>query len=128
WIVAKGRVSTRCHFSRLPEEKGEMTCHNCQTECKRFGRNKDGHQRFRCRQCSRTFTESVQRPLGDMRLPLDRALLCLQLLLEGNSIRSTERITSVHRDTILNLLEVAGLRAEKLLSECIRGIRVRDVE
>jgi hypothetical protein len=47
-----------------------------------------------------------------MRLPLDRALFCLQLLLEGNSIRSTERITKVHRDTILSLLEVAGLCAE----------------
>ena len=105
-----------------------MTCHNCQTECKRFGKSKVGHQRFRCRQCSRTFTESGSRPLGDMRLPLDRALLCLQLLLEGNSIRSAERITGVHRDTILSLLEVAGLRAEKLLSERVRGLRVRDVE
>jgi IS1 family transposase len=63
-----------------------------------------------------------------MRLSLDRALLCLQLLLEGNSVRSTERITGVHRDTILSLLEVVGLRAEKLLSEKIRGLRVRDVE
>ena len=63
-----------------------------------------------------------------MRLPLDRALLCLQLLLEGNSVRSTERITQVHRDTILSLLEVAGLRAERLLSERIRELRVRDVQ
>ncbi len=63
-----------------------------------------------------------------MRLPPDRALLCLQLLLEGNSIRSTERIVGVHRDTILALLEVAGLRAEKLLRDRIRDVRVRDVE
>ena len=63
-----------------------------------------------------------------MRLSADRAMLCLQLLLEGNSVRSTERITGVHRDTILTLLEVAGLRAEKLLSERVRGLRVRDVE
>jgi transposase-like protein/IS1 family transposase len=105
-----------------------MTCHNCQTKCKRFGKNKAGHQRFRCRQCTRTFTESIRQPLGDMRLSLDRALLCLQLLLEGNSVRSTERITSVHRDTILSLLEVAGLRAEKLLSERIRGLSVKDVQ
>ena len=63
-----------------------------------------------------------------MRLPLDRALLCLQLLLEGNSVRSTERIVGVHRDTILALLEVAGHKAEALLDKHIRGIRVRDVE
>lgn len=105
-----------------------MTCHNCQVECKRFGRNRAAHQRFRCRQCSHTFTESGPRPLGDMRLPLERALLCLQLIVEGNSIRSTERITGVHRDTILGLLEVAGLRAKKLLSERIRGLGVKDVQ
>ena len=105
-----------------------MTCHNCQTICNRFGKHRNGLQRYRCSQCRKTFTEDHTRSLDDMRLPLDRALLCLQLLLEGNSIRSTERITNVHRDTILSLLEVAGLRAEKLLSERIRGLRVRDVE
>jgi transposase-like protein/IS1 family transposase len=105
-----------------------MTCHNCQSACNRFGKHRNGLQRFRCSQCRKTFTEDHARPLDDMRMPLDRALLCLQLLLEGNSIRSTERITGVHRDTILSLLELAGLRAEKLLTERIRGLRVRDVE
>jgi transposase-like protein/IS1 family transposase len=105
-----------------------MTCHNCQTICNRFGKHRNGLQRYRCSQCRKTFTEDHTRPLDDMRVPLDRALLCLQLLLEGNSIRSAERITGVHRDTILGLLEVAGLRAEKLLSDRIRGLRVRDVE
>jgi transposase-like protein/IS1 family transposase len=105
-----------------------VTCHNCQTICNRFGKHRNGLQRYRCSQCRKTFTEDHARPLDDMRVPLDRALLCLQLLLEGNSVRSTERITGVHRDTILSLLEVAGLRAEKLLSEKIRELRVRDVE
>jgi len=35
-----------------------------------------------------------------MRLSPERALLCLQVLVEGNSVRSIERITGVHRDTI----------------------------
>jgi transposase-like protein/IS1 family transposase len=105
-----------------------VTCHNCQTACNRFGKHRNGLQRYRCSQCRKTFTEDHTRPLDAMRVPLEPALLCLQLLLEGNSIRSAERITGVHRDTILSLLEVAGLRAEKLLTERIRGLRVRDVE
>src|SRR5437868_6117014 len=105
-----------------------MTCHNCQTECKRFGKTRQGHQRFRCRTCSQTFSESGPRPLGDMRLPLDRALLCIQLIVEGNSARSTERVTGVHRDTILALLVKTGERCEKLMDETIRGIKVRDVQ
>ncbi len=70
--------------------------------------NSPSNQRFRCRTCTKTFTESGPRPLGDMRF-LDRALLCLQLIVEGNSIRSTERITGVHRDTILALPAMAGI-------------------
>jgi IS1 family transposase len=63
-----------------------------------------------------------------MRLSLDRALLCIQLIAEGNSIRSTERITGVHRDTILTLLVKAGERCEKLLDETVKAVQVRDVE
>jgi hypothetical protein len=63
-----------------------------------------------------------------MRLSLDRALFCIQLMVEGDSIRSTERITGVHRDAILALLVKAGERCEKLLADPIIGLRVRDVQ
>lgn len=105
-----------------------MTCHNCNSICKRFGKHRNGLQRFRCKQCGRTLTEEHSRPLDEMRIPLEKAVLCLTLLIEGNSIRSTERITDVHRDTILDLLVKAGGRCEQLLNDRIQGIPVRDVE
>jgi transposase-like protein len=49
-----------------------MTCHYCRTTCKRFGKHRNGLQRFRCNQCSKTFTEDHERPLDEMRLPLDK--------------------------------------------------------
>jgi IS1 family transposase len=58
----------------------------------------------------------------------DKALMCLNLLVEGNSVRSTERITGVHRDTILDLLILVGERCEHLLEERITGLAVRDVQ
>lgn len=48
-----------------------MTCHCCRNTCKRFGKHRNGLQRYRCNQCSKTFTEEHERPLDDMRLPLD---------------------------------------------------------
>ena len=105
-----------------------MTCHYCRTTCKRFGKHRNGLQRYRCNQCARTFTEEHERPLDEMRLPLDRAEAILQLLLEGMSIRSVERVTGVHRDTILRLLVLAGERCERLMEAKIRGLEVRDVE
>jgi IS1 family transposase len=63
-----------------------------------------------------------------MRLPFDRAVLVLRLLVEGMSIRSAERITGHHRDTIMRLLVLAGRRAERLLEHLLREVPVRDVQ
>lgn len=105
-----------------------MTCHNCHALCKKFGKHRNGLQRFRCNQCRRTFTEEHEKPLDNMRLQMDKALLCLQLLLEGNSVRSVERITGVEKKTILSLLVLAGEKCERLLNERIKGVQVRDVQ
>lgn len=63
-----------------------------------------------------------------MRVPLDNAVRVLQLLLEGMSVRSAERVTGVHRDTILRLLVLAGDRCQRLMSEKIKAVPVDDVE
>jgi IS1 family transposase len=63
-----------------------------------------------------------------MRLPVDRAVSILQLLLEGMSVRSVERVTGVHRDTILRLLVLAGERCEALMQSKLQGLSVKDVE
>jgi transposase-like protein/IS1 family transposase len=105
-----------------------MTCHSCQIACKRFGRHRNGLQRFRCTQCGKTLTEEHTRPLDDMRLPLDKAVSVLNLILEGMSIRSVERVTGVHRDTILRLLILAGERCETLMVEKIVNLAVSDVQ
>jgi transposase-like protein len=102
-----------------------MTCHNCNSLCKRFGKHRNGLQRFRCKQCGRTLTEEHKRPLDEMRIPLEKAVLCLTLLIEGNSIRSTERITGVHRDTILDLLVLAGEKCERIMNAKIKDIPVK---
>ena len=105
-----------------------MTCHNCQTTCKRFGKHRNGLQRFRCRQCKKTFTEEHEKPLNEMRLPLDKAESVLKLLLEGLSVRSVERITEIHRDTILKLLVLAGDRCRTLMVDKVCNLPVKDVE
>ena len=63
-----------------------------------------------------------------MYLPDDKVLLCLTLLLEGNSIRSIERITGVTKQTLLNLLVLAGERCDEVMKRRIKGVAVRDVE
>ena len=105
-----------------------MDCPSCQEPGKRFGRHRNGLQRFRCKHCRKTYTEEHQRPLGAMTVPIDKATLALQLLIEGTSVRSAERITGLHRDTILRLLLEAGKRCEKAMGRIIRNVPVKDVQ
>lgn len=63
-----------------------------------------------------------------MRISMEKAEMCLQLMLEGMSIRSIQRITGLHQKTILDLLVLAGEKCEKLMNDKIKGIAVKDVE
>ena len=105
-----------------------MTCHNCQNAAKKHGKAKNGLHRFRCTPCNRTFCEDHVRPLGDMRIALQKAILAVQLIVEGNSIRSTERVTGLHRDTILDLLVLLGERCQRIMDDKIQNIPVREVQ
>lgn len=105
-----------------------MTCDACRIDCQRFGKHRNGLRRFRCPQCRKTYTEPHSRTLDTMYISQDRAVLALQLLLEGNSIRSTERITGMDRNTIMSLLVKAGKKCQSLLDSTIRNIPVKDVE
>jgi transposase-like protein/IS1 family transposase len=105
-----------------------MTCKDCDVVCQRFGKHRNGLRRFRCPQCKRTYTEAHQLTLGEMYAPKDKIMLALQLLLEGNSIRSTMRITGLDQNTIMKALVLAGERCEKLMGRLIVNVPVKDVQ
>jgi transposase-like protein/IS1 family transposase len=105
-----------------------MTCHNCRRMCRRYGKDRSGLQRFQCAACGKTFTEPHERPFGEMHTGQDRGMLALRLLLEGSSIRSIERVTELHRDTILRLLVVCGEQCEKTMGRLIVKVPVTDVQ
>ena len=63
-----------------------------------------------------------------MYIPQNKALLAVQLLLEGNSIRSTERITGLDRNTIMKVLVLAGEKCEKVMGRLIVNVPVKDVQ
>jgi IS1 family transposase len=58
----------------------------------------------------------------------DAALRAIHCLLEGCSIRSTERLTGLNRNTIMRLLEVAGEKCEKLMDAKLRDLKCRYVQ
>jgi len=105
-----------------------MQCPECEGSTIKWGKTRDGHQRYRCKACDLTTSETPENPLAPMRIGMDRAVLVLGLLTEGMSIRAAERITGHHRDTICKLLVLAGQRCESLLSRTVQDVEVSDVE
>ncbi|MGO9130092.1 MAG: hypothetical protein ACLQIS_10205 [Bryobacteraceae bacterium] len=100
----------------------------CEIECQRLGKHRNGLRRFRCPQCHKTYTEAHKPALEGSYIPQERVELALRLLIEGKSIRSTERITNLDRNTIMRLLVLAGEKCEKLLGRLLVNVQVKDVE
>jgi IS1 family transposase len=62
------------------------------------------------------------------RLNVDRRTQVVAALVEGNSIRSTERMTGIHRDTLMRLLVEVGTGCADLMDEKMRELPCRRVQ
>jgi IS1 family transposase len=58
----------------------------------------------------------------------DKRVLILSLLSEGNSIRSIERMSAVHRDTIMRLMVSAADRCEAFIDETMVNLTVNKLQ
>ncbi len=62
------------------------------------------------------------------RLPFDRRVQAINCLVEGSSIRSTERMVGAHRDTIMRLLVQVGEGCAKLMHDQMRDLGCRRIQ
>ena len=61
-------------------------------------------------------------------LPLEKKILVLNSLVEGNSIRSTVRLTGVNKKTVMRLLVEAGDQAKEILDTQLVNIKSNFVQ
>ena len=101
----------------------------CQHETThKHGRTAANLQRFKCADCGKTFTEYRPKPIGNMRIDLDRACMALNLLVEGTSVRTAERIVGLHRDTICALIISVGPNLDRFHQRAVVNVPVQDVQ
>ena len=60
--------------------------------------------------------------------PKEKQLQVLSALVEGNSIRSIERMFDIHRDTITRLLIRVGNNCQKIMDEQLQGFHCRQIQ
>ena len=102
----------------------------CQHEnSTRSGRNRNQTQRYCCSDCGRYFSDELPpQPLGHLRIGMDRAVMVLSLLLEGMSVRATQRLTGVCRGTIADLLLIAGQKCADFMDSKIVNVKSDFIE
>jgi transposase-like protein len=114
--------------SVLKKAREKMTSHNRKIEYRRFGKTRKGQQRDRCCQCYKTYSDPRNEHLGGMYTATEKVEAVINLLVEGCSIPSIQRLTGVDQNTIMKILVLAGNRCERLLESKISNVPVADVQ
>lgn len=78
------------------------------------GKSKAGRQRYKCKSCGSTFTETKGTIFYRRRTPKDEIIETLALLAEGSRISSLARVKGYKEDTILAWLREAAEHAEAI--------------
>ncbi len=88
--------------------------HSQQRNLQRFGKTRKGVQRYRCKTCGRTFTETYGTIFYGKRTAEHEILEVLALLAEGNRISTVARVKGHKEDTILKWLREAARHGEQI--------------
>ena len=78
----------------------------------RYGKTRDGRQRYQCKSCKKTFNERKGTMFYGRKTEEKDILECLALLAEGVRISSIHRSKGFKEDTILSFLREAAHHAE----------------
>ncbi len=120
-----------------PRSKIDTTCQN--PKCRYFlkengkdilkrGKNRAGHQQYYCNHCCKWFVETANTPLYHKHLSKSDVIQICKHLVEKNGVRSIERITGHHRDTISRLLEDIACHAEMMNDLLLNEIKLGQFE
>jgi transposase-like protein len=96
------------------EEYGQLQENRSIRNIKKFGKTRQGRQRYRCKSCGQTFSETKDTLFYRRRVKADEILETLALLAEGVRISVLARVKGHKEDTIRSWLYEAGQHAEAL--------------
>jgi transposase-like protein len=120
-----------------PKDTNTLPCQNLQ--CRYYlkekdkntikhGKNRAKHQVYKCLHCNKFFTETKNTPLYKKHLTEQQITNICKHLVEKNGIRSIERLTGHHRDTIGNLLEDMAEHAAKVNDYLMKNVGLSQLE
>jgi len=120
-----------------PRGENDVTCPNplCKYYLRKKGKdilcrgtNRAGHKQYYCNHCRKWFVETSNTPLYRKHMSEKEIINICKHFTEKNGIRSIERITGHHRDTIGNLLTDMAEHANAMNDYFIKKLKLTTVE
>ena len=120
-----------------PRGKIDVVCQNpnCDYHLKEKGKNlikrgkyRTGYQRYFCKHCTTFFMETKGGPLYRKHLTKNETINVCKLVVEKNGIRSIERITGHHRDTIGRLIDDLAKHASMVNDVLLNEVKLDTFE
>jgi transposase-like protein len=62
------------------------------------------------------------------KLPVEKQAMAIGALVEGSSIRSVERMTGIHRDTIMRLMVRTGQNCAALMDDYMQNLQCENIQ
>lgn len=104
-------VSEFCPNRACPDY-GKAQSEQAKANIIKFGRSRQGRQRYRCKSCGQAFCETTGTIFHNRKTPEGAIIECLALIAEGMRISSVSRVKGFQEDTILDWIRAAGAHAE----------------
>jgi transposase-like protein len=106
-------------------EYGKRQSDQAQANLKKLGKTPRGVQRYQCKTCGKTFTETRGTLFFRKKAQADQILEVLALLAEGNRISTLTRVKGIKEDTILRWLREAARHADQVEAVLTRDFHVK---
>jgi transposase-like protein len=100
-----------CPNKKCPEY-GKLQSKQAKRNITKYGKSKQGKQRYKCSGCKETFTETTGTIFYRRRTSAKEIMETLALIAEGDRISSLSRVKGYKEDTILDWLKAAGEHAQ----------------
>jgi transposase-like protein len=107
------RTKDFCPNAACPEY-GKLQSDQARPNLKKLGKTPRGVQRYQCKTCGKTFTETTGTIFYRKHADAHEILEVLALLAEGNRISTLSRVKGIKEDTILRWLREAARHAAEL--------------
>ena len=105
-----------------------MQCPYCDhPKAHKHDRTSKGNQRFKCPQCGKTFTETLNTLDYRRQVTVEEVETTLQTHAEGSSLRGVSRVSRRAYGTVVSLLRTASEKSQLVHNQSVQSVETQNI-